>query len=247
MEREAVFNALEAILLVADAPVSLEDFRKVLEHFSAEEIRELLKELDARYEGHGIQVVEIAEGFQFRTRQELAEVVKRFHKLNYSTKLSQAALETLSIIAYRQPITRQEIEDIRGVDCSGVIKTLLDRNMLKPFGRKKVAGKPVTFGTTKKFLEYFGLVKLTDLPTLKDLPGDEAAVLQEALQFNPPSDAIDDGEELEGEPEPVEEDYEAIIDGEEADSDETKTAETAESVSDEDDTNGKDQTSKNPG
>lgn len=239
MEREAVFNALEAILFVADAPVSLEDFRKVLEHFSVEEIRELLKELDARYEGRGIQVVEIAEGFQFRTRPELAEVVKRFHKLNHSTKLSQAALETLSIIAYRQPITRQEIEDIRGVDCSGVIKTLLDRNMLRAFGRKKVAGRPVTFGTTKKFLEYFGLVKLTDLPTLKDLPGDEAAVLQEALQFNPPSDTIGD-EEFEGEPEPAEEDYESIIDGDDdADNDETKTTETMETVSDEDNSNGK--------
>lgn len=238
MEREAAFKALEAILFVADAPVTLEDFHKVLEHFSVDEIRELLKELDTRYGGRGIQVVEIAEGFQFRTRPELGEVVKRFHKLNHSTKLSQAALETLSIIAYRQPITRQEIEDIRGVDCSGVIKTLLDRNLLKAFGRKKVAGRPVTFGTTKKFLEYFGLVKLTDLPTLKDLPGDEAAVLQEALQFNPPSDAISD-EEFEGEPEPAEEDYDAIIDGEDAEADEMKTEEAEETVSDGDGSDGK--------
>ncbi len=238
MEREAVFNALEAILFVADAPVSLEDMRKVLEHYSAEDLRELLTELNARYEGRGIQLVEIAEGFQFRTRPELAEVVKRFHKLTYSTKLSQAALETLSIIAYRQPITRQEVEDIRGVDCSGVIKTLLDRNMLKAFGRKKVPGKPVTFGTTKKFLEYFGLTKLTDLPTLKDLPGDEAAVLQEALQFNPPSDSFDN-DNLEGEPEPAQEDYETIIDGEEAETDKTEKAETIETVSDENNPDGK--------
>ncbi|MBI5637645.1 MAG: SMC-Scp complex subunit ScpB [Nitrospinae bacterium] len=238
MEREAAFKALEAILFVADAPVTLEDFHKVLEHFSVDEIRELLKELDARYGGRGIQVVEIAEGFQFRTRPELGEVVKRFHKLNHSTKLSQAALETLSIIAYRQPITRQEIEDIRGVDCSGVIKTLLDRNLLKAFGRKKVAGRPVTFGTTKKFLEYFGLVKLTDLPTLRDLPGDEAAVLQEALQFNPPQGAIAD-EEFEGEPEPAEEDYDAIIDGEDAEADEMKTEKAEKTVSDEDDSDGK--------
>lgn len=139
MEREAVYKALEAILFVADAPVSLEDIQKVLDQFSAEEIRELLNELGTRYEDRGLQLVEIAEGFQFRTRPELADVVKRFHKLSHSTKLSQAALETLSIIAYRQPITRQEVEDIRGVDCAGVIKTLLDRNMLKAFGRNKVS------------------------------------------------------------------------------------------------------------
>ena len=239
MERETALNALEAVLFVADAPVTLEDLRKVLGQFSVDEIRELLKELDARCEGRGIQVMEIAEGFQFRTRPDLGDVVKRFHKLNYSTKLSQAALETLSIIAYRQPITRQEIEDIRGVDCAGVIKTLLDRNLLKAFGRKKVAGRPVTFGTTKKFLEYFGLIKLSDLPTLRDLPGDEAAVLQEALQFNPPSDGTFDGESEEGEPEPAEEDYESVIDGEGAETGDITTEEAEETVSDEERTDGK--------
>ena len=196
MERDTALKILEAILFVSDSPVQLEDLHKVLDAFDRADLRHMVDELNVKYEDHGLHVVEIAEGFQMRTRPEHADWVKKFHKITRSTKLSQAALETLSIIAYRQPLTRQEVEDIRGVDCSGVMKTLLDKGLIKGLGRKKVAGKPVTFGTTKKFLEYFGLIKLTDLPTLKDLPGDEAAVLQEALQFQ-------------DRPEPSEEDYES--------------------------------------
>ncbi|MBI3581668.1 MAG: SMC-Scp complex subunit ScpB [Nitrospinae bacterium] len=182
-------------MFVSDAPVTADDIRAILEGSDAGEaadaadvadvadVAELMRGLNAKYEDHGLQIVEIAGGFQLRTKPELGEWVKRFHKISRSTKLSQAALETLSMIAYRQPITRQEIEDIRGVDSSGVLKNLLDKNLIKSLGRKRVPGKPVTFGTTRKFLEYFGLVKLGDLPTLKDLPGDETAALQERLRF----------------------------------------------------------------
>ncbi len=197
-------KAVEAVLFVSDAPVTADDLRAVLEGSDAGDVAELMRELGAKYEDHGLQIVEIAGGFQLRTKPELGEWVKRFHKISRSTKLSQAALETLSMIAYRQPITRQEIEDIRGVESSGVLKNLLDKNLIKSLGRKRVPGKPVTFGTTKKFLEYFGLVKLGDLPTLKDLPGDESAARQERLQFEQdlvdPDDTTDDhdgGDELE--------------------------------------------------
>lgn len=209
MERETALNILESILFVASAPVPARDIHQVLGEFNEDEIRQMAQELNGRFEHHGIFVTEIAEGFQLRTKSEYADWVKKFHKLNHSTKLSQAALESLSIIAYRQPITRQEVEDIRGVDCSGVVKNLLDKGLIKSLGRKKVPGKPVTFGTTKKFLEYFGLVKLTDMPTLKDLPGDEAAVLQEALRFEAPAGENAGGDEA-GEFEPSEEDYEAF-------------------------------------
>ncbi len=203
-------KAVEAVLFVSDAPVTADDLRAILEGSDAgdaadvADVAELMRELNAKYEDHGLQIVEIAGGFQLRTKPECGEWVKRFHKISRSTKLSQAALETLSMIAYRQPITRQEIEDIRGVDSSGVIKNLLDKNLIKSLGRKHVPGKPVTFGTTKKFLEYFGLVKLGDLPTLKDLPGDESAALQERLQFDQDlaeadvaTDDLDEGNEPE--------------------------------------------------
>jgi segregation and condensation protein B len=184
LERNDAIKAIEAVLFVSDTPVTVENLHAVLEGFNRDEIAEMLQELNGKYEEHGIQVVEIAEGFQLRTKPECADWVKKFHKLSKSTKLSQAALEVLSMIAYRQPITRQEIEDIRGVDSSGVLKNLLDKNLIKSLGRKKVVGKPVSFGTTKKFLEYFGLVKLSDLPTLKDFPGDETVVMQEHLRFD---------------------------------------------------------------
>ncbi|MBI5179392.1 MAG: SMC-Scp complex subunit ScpB [Nitrospinae bacterium] len=230
---------LEAVLFVSDSPVPLEDLHAVLEAFNRDEIRLMVDELNQKFEGHGLQVVEIAEGYQMRTRPECGEYIKKFHKLNRSTKLSQAALETLSIIAYRQPITRQEVEDIRGVDCGGVLKNLLDKSLVKSLGRKKVPGKPVTFGTTKKFLEYFGLVKLSDLPTLKDLPGDEAAVLQEALNFGdkqelestddmePPQESDTDdimkppGDEGEETGEEMEEPVHAGDDGEDEDGEDT--------------------------
>ncbi len=199
MDRETAMKIMEAILFVSDTPVPLEDLHKVLEGFNRDDLRTMVADINAMYENHALQVVEIAEGYQVRTRPEFGDWVKKFHKISRSTKLSQAALESLSIIAYRQPITRQEVEDIRGVDCSGVIKNLLDKGLVKVLGRKKVLGKPVTFGTTKKFLEYFGLVKLTDLPTLKDLPGDEAAVMQEALQFGEQAGLSADGHEMDGE------------------------------------------------
>jgi segregation and condensation protein B len=201
LDRNDAIKAIEAVLFVSDAPVTVENLHAVLEGFNRDDIAEMLKELDGKYEDHGIQIVEIAEGYQLRTKPESGDWVKKFHKLSKSTKLSQAALETLSMIAYRQPLTRQEVEDIRGVDSSGVLKNLLDKNLIKSLGRKRVPGKPVTFGTTKKFLEYFGLVKLSDLPTLKDFPGDETVVMQEHLRFDQQPDTPEyEGGEDEEEP-----------------------------------------------
>lgn len=225
MDRNDAVKAIEAVLFVSDSPVTVENLNAVLDGWGKEDIVEMLRELEAKYEDHGIQIVEIAEGYQLRTKPETGEWVKKFHKLSKSTKLSQAALETLSMIAYRQPITRQEIEDIRGVDSAGVLKNLLDKNLVKSLGRKRVPGKPVTFGTTKKFLEYFGLVKLSDLPTLKDFPGDESVVMQEHLRFDqrPESaengfDARNGGEEddlggLEDEEEPLNESEDNDLEG----------------------------------
>lgn len=189
MDREEAKSAMEAILFVADGPVPIKDFYSVLDGLKKEEIEPIIEELRGAYAGRGTEIVEIAGGLQMRTRPEYGKWIKKFHKLSRSTRLSQASLETLSIIAYKQPITRQEIENIRGVDSSGPVKTLLDKSLVKSMGRKKMPGKPMTFGTTGKFLEYFGLVKLSDLPTLKDF-AEEPEPAQEAIDFDNSSGSL---------------------------------------------------------
>ena len=236
MESEEAVKILEVVLFVSDGPVSAESVCNVIDGIEKSDVPSLISELNGRLDGHGLEAVEIAGGYQLRTRPEFGEWVKRFHKLRRSTRLSQASLETLSIVAYRQPITRQEIEDIRGVDSTGPVKTLLDKNLVRSMGRKKVPGKPMTFGTSGKFLEYFGLVKLSDLPTLKDFPDSdgEQLALKESDGFDEPTD--DGGKEagdvqLEEEAamtEPADEDYSEEPDGDEVtddfSADETDTA-----------------------
>ena len=232
MDREQAVNIVEVILFISDAPVSVDSICKVIDGMEHGDVPAVISELNGRMDGRGLEAVEIAGGYQLRTRPEFGQWVKRFHKMRRSTRLSQASLETLSIIAYRQPITRQEIEDIRGVDSSGPVKTLLDKNLIKSMGRKKVPGKPMTFGTSAKFLEYFGLVKLSDLPTLKDFPSGEGG--QQAIGFDePPGEEGKDRDDAQLEEEaamtePAEEDYaDETMNDEAADdfsADETDTA-----------------------
>ena len=115
-----------------------------------------------------MQLVEIANGYQLTTRSEYANWIKKLNKIKVSTKLSKPAMETLAIIAYKQPIIKPEVEKIRGVDSGGVIKTLLERKLIKIIGRMDIVGKPMMYGTTSEFLQYFGLKDLTDLPTLRE-------------------------------------------------------------------------------
>lgn len=173
MDLNTARSIIENILFIADSPITME---KIGEVFNGEmnkaEIKGILDELKADYNGRGVQLVEIAEGYQLCTRPEYAEWIKKFYKIDKGSKLSHASLETLSIIAYKQPITRIEMEEIRGVDSGGVVKTLSEKNLIKNMGRKKVPGRPMMYGTTRKFLEYFGLKSLTDLPTLEELKED---------------------------------------------------------------------------
>ena len=147
----------------------------------------------------------MADGYQLCTRHEFNDWIRKFLKLDRSSRLSQPSLDALSIIAYKQPLTRQELDDIRGVDSSGVIKTLLDKKVIAPAGRKKVAGRPIMYRTTQKFLEYFGLKDLSDLPTLEDLKeeleGDDPP-LQAQIEFatgesrSSESEAVEDEEDI---------------------------------------------------
>ena len=169
MDRNELKPIIENLLLASDQPVSADLLRQTfLNGSSREELQAVLKELQEDYQSKSLQIVEVADGFQLCTRPEYSDWIRKFLKLDKSFKLSRAALDTLAIIAYKQPLTRAEIDEIRGVDSSGVVRTLLEKKIICPAGRKNVPGKPMMFRTTQKFLEYFGLRDLSEMPTLED-------------------------------------------------------------------------------
>ena len=174
MEREEIKAIVENILLAADQPVSDSQFKDLLaDKVEKPVLKSILEELMEEYETRNLQILQVAEGYQLCTRNDYSDWVRKFLKFDKTTKLSQPSLDTLAIIAYKQPLTRLEVEEIRGVDSSGVVKTLLEKKVITPGGRKKVPGRPIMYRTTRKFLEYFGLRDLSDLPTLEDFKENE--------------------------------------------------------------------------
>ena len=170
MERDELKSIIENVLLAADQPVHVGELQKLfLNTAEKNDLQSILNELKEEYQSRNLQILEVADGYQLCTRYEFNDWIRKFLKLDRSSRLSQPSLDALSIIAYKQPLTRQELDDIRGVDSSGVIKTLLEKKVIAPAGRKKVPGRPIMYRTTQKFLEYFGLKDLSDLPTLEDL------------------------------------------------------------------------------
>jgi len=161
---------LESLLFVSDSPIRLETLVNILPESNKEDILEGIRQIQEEYRetSKGIELVEIAGGYQFRTKPLWAEWANRLKKAK-AIKLSQAALETLAIVAYRQLIIRPAIEEIRGVDTGSVLHTLLEKGLIKMMGRKDLPGRPILYGTTKTFLELFGLNTLLDLPTLKEI------------------------------------------------------------------------------
>jgi segregation and condensation protein B len=170
MEREDVKSIIESLLFVADGPQTLQRFVEVFDGVDKETIQAVLQELQGEYdaERRGVRLVEVAGGFQLRTAKNNADWVKKFLG-GRPARMGKATLETLAIVAYRQPITRAEIEAIRGVDVDGVIATLLERNLIRAVARKDVPGRPFLYGTTPEFLQLFNLKDLTHLPTLKEM------------------------------------------------------------------------------
>ena len=170
MEREELKSIVENVLLAADQPINATELSKIfLDGTDKDQLQPILDELREEYNSRNLQIMEVADGYQLCTRHEYNDWIRKYLKLDRSSRLSQPSLDTLSIIAYKQPLTRQEVDDIRGVDSSGVLKTLLEKKVIGPAGRKKVPGRPIMYLTTQKFLEYFGLKNLSDLPTLEDL------------------------------------------------------------------------------
>lgn len=161
---------LESILFASETPLTLDRLCDLLNEYEREDIKASLKELVLMHEerGGGFSLVEVAGGWQFRTRPDLQQYVVR-HVKTKSVKFSQSALETLAIVAYRQPVTRAEIEHLRGVDTGGVLKSLLDKKLVRILGKKDIPGRPLIYGTSREFLEVFGLKNLKGLPTLKEI------------------------------------------------------------------------------
>jgi segregation and condensation protein B len=166
---EELITILEALIFVADEPISAKDLANVLEE-DAEFVQSAIEELSAEYEQRksGLMLREIAGGWQITTKTELHEEIRKFLKTRPSAKLSLAALETLAVIAYKQPVTVPEILEIRGVQSASAIKTLLDKKLIVNKGRKETVGKPMQYGTSKDFLLQFGLKDLSELPSIED-------------------------------------------------------------------------------
>ena len=167
---ESIKAIIEALILASEAPLGLDKICTVLPQVEKSELKEILAALVAEYKERagGICLEEVAGGFQFRTRPELGQWVKKLKGMKPAS-LSAAAMETLAIVAYRQPIVKAEIESIRGVDAGHALKVLMEKKLLRIVGRKDVPGRPIIYGTTKKFLEVFGLKDLSELPTLREL------------------------------------------------------------------------------
>ncbi|MCG3778291.1 MAG: Segregation and condensation protein B [Nitrospira sp.] len=161
---------LEAILFVSPEPMPVARLMSIVSSVSRAEVVQALDILthDLDQEGRGIQLVQVAGGYRLVTKQEYGPWLKRMDKAKAAQKLSRSALESLAIIAYKQPLVRSEIEAIRGVETSGVLRTLCERQLVRIVGRKDVPGRPIMYGTTKFFLEHFGLQDLTQLPPLRE-------------------------------------------------------------------------------
>lgn len=179
MEKGELKGIIEALIFVSPKPVSLKEISEVLPDEGIKEIRSAIEELSAEYKerGGGLLLVEVAGGYQLITRPEYDSYIRKLLTERREVRLSQAALETLAVIAYRQPISTPEISAIRGVDVSGPLKSLLAKKLIRIIGRKDAPGRPFLYGTTKEFLLRFGLRDLSELPRLEEfeefLPEDE--------------------------------------------------------------------------
>jgi len=163
-------RVVEALIFVADEPVTLDQMAQVLGHRKPEELQALVSEIERELEGsaRGLRIERVAGGYRFSTCPDLAPWVRAFFRNRNRARLSPASIETLAVIAYKQPVTAPEIQEIRGVDPQGSLKTLLDKRLVRLAGKKKVIGRPFLYATTREFLVHFGLASIDDLPPIED-------------------------------------------------------------------------------
>ena len=184
---EEIKNIIESLLLVAEEPLTINRINTILTPAGEKEIRKALSELAEEYETRkgGFFLREVAGGYQIRTRPEYREWIKRLIQPK-ALRLSKAALETLAIIAYKQPIIRSDIEHIRGVNCGGILRMLLERKLIRVLGRREIPGRPLIYATTKQFLEVFDLKDLKDLPTPEEIESLENATSLDTEEISVP-------------------------------------------------------------
>jgi len=170
-------DIVEALLLVSDKPLNAARITSVIPHLKPEDVPALIDELNQTYldTGRSFRVREISGGYRLYTQPEYQQYIDALATTTRETRLSQAALETLAVIAYRQPVSRSDVEYVRGCDCDGVLRTLLSRKLVTIKGRSDAPGRPLLYATTDKFLEYFGLARITDLPDWSEI----AALVEE--------------------------------------------------------------------
>lgn len=169
MDTSELKRIIECLIFIAHTPITLEELKELIDGVDKKELESVIEELIAELNTlkRGFYIAKVSNGYQFRTRDEYAPWLRNYLKAR-PQKLTKPALETLAIIAYKQPVARAEIESIRGVDSGGVLKTLLERRLIRIMGRLEVPGRPLVYGTTREFLELFGLKDIKDMPTLKD-------------------------------------------------------------------------------
>ncbi len=172
MSEDNLKPVIEALLFASDKPLTIEQAKNVLGNLEPSQVRGVLEELKSEYEqsNRGIRIIEIAGGFQMITAPGFATFLKKLYKERHVERLSKPALETLAIVAYKQPVTKLEVESLRNVNVDGVIKSLVDKSLIRVAGRRKAPGRPYVFGTTRQFLEYFGLKSLEELPKIEVFP-----------------------------------------------------------------------------
>ena len=195
MEKEQAKKIIEALLFTSDKPLTIVQIKEVLEELDAQVIKSLITQLRDEYtdSGRSFNITEVAGGYRISTDPQYAPWLQKLYRKSRTEKLSHPSLETLSIVAYRQPITRLEIEDVRGVNVEGVLKTLLEKSLVRICGRKKIIGRPFLYGTTRFFLEFFGLQGLEDLPKLEEF--EEASLeLEKRQESHSTSGGKEDGE-----------------------------------------------------
>ncbi len=170
MLRDELHNRILAVLFAAPEPVSLQQLKEAFPETGHEELSEAVEKTASAFNDliHALQIRQVAGGYRITTRPEYHDKVRAYLKTRPAAKLSLAALETLAVIAYKQPITLPEIMDIRGIKSTSTIRTLLEKKLIETRGRRKVVGRPILYGTTTQFLVHFGLNELTELPTLEE-------------------------------------------------------------------------------
>lgn len=203
MEKTQAKKMVEAVIFASDSPVSTAALKSTLSELKSEDVDVLLDELSAEWGAmdRAFELVKVSGGHQFRTKREFVAQITGFNKKIRKLRLSKAALEVLAVSAYQQPLTKADIEEIRGVDSSAVVNLLMERGLLEICGRKDVPGKPFLYKTTDEFLQTFGIDKLSDLPTLKEIEeiekdlAAEPTVLRPAAEDTQPDSQGGDGAE----------------------------------------------------